>query len=397
MDLQSIECQLAQAQMARYLAGDQLPEDTVKQLEKHITDCAVCQKSAADKQISLEKMLNTGPAEPAPAPTPYEEPEAEATVATAVPMPEPESTPAPEPAPAPAPTPSEESAPKDPFADLTSVFSDPEPLTVAADPVEELETEAAAEAPTPAPVAEPTPAAAQATDDADQASEPAAKKKGIPTKTVTITVPDLGLMTKGNLKTLAMAGGLGVVLIAMAVTMRGTKDVLGEKAMTAKATESDTEKEPAEDEKPKAASKKHEEPSNAEPKPAASHAAKAPSHEPKAVDPPKTAVAAVAKNEPTPAPTHENAEEYVVASGDGGVKKASIENGKQVSAKPVSAPAKQQPKPQPKPTPPAPKATTSKPKSTVTKRYRRSYKSYRRHTTRRAKPKSIVRVYEEES
>lgn len=393
MDLQSIECQLAQAQMARYLAGDQLPEDTVKQLEKHITDCVVCQKSAADKQISLEKMLNTGPAEPAPTPTPYEEPEAEATVATAVPMPEPEAAPAPEPTPAPEPAPAEESAPKDPFADLTSVFSDPEPLTAAADPAEELEADA--ETPTPAPVAEPTPAAAQVAEDSDHAAEPAAKKKGIPTKTVTITVPDLGLMTKGNLKTLAMAGGLGVVLIAMAVTMRGTKDVLGEKAMAAKTTEADAEKEPAEDEKPKATNKKHEEPPKTETKPAVNHASKEPSHEPKPVEPPKAAVAAVTKKEPTPEPKHANTEEYVVAAGDGGVKEASIENGKQVSAKPVSAPAKPQPKPQPKP--PAPKATPSKPKSTVTKRYRRSYKSYRRHSTRHARPKSIVRVYEEES
>jgi hypothetical protein len=57
MDLQNIECQLAQAQMSRYLSGEHLPEDTVLQIEKHVSGCTNCQQVAADKKISLEAML----------------------------------------------------------------------------------------------------------------------------------------------------------------------------------------------------------------------------------------------------------------------------------------------------------------------------------------------------
>jgi len=393
MDLQSIECQLAQAQMARYLAGDQLPEDTVKQLEKHITDCAVCQKSAADKQISLEKMLSTG-SEPAPVVTPYEEPEA-----TAVPMPEPGDQPQPEPAPepAPAPAPAEETIPKDPFADLTSVFNEPDPVPdvePAAEPAADAEAPISAPGPEPAP--EPVAAVApEPTSPAEDApAEPAAKRKGIPTKTVTITVPDVGLMTKGNLKTIAMAGGLGVVLIGMSVMMRGTKDVLGEKALAAKESEvASEEAPPAKDKKSKAHAEEKPAPKDAEKPHAETKPAAKPAPEPKHTEPATKPIAANTTKPATPTVPKPNAEEYDVASTDGGVKKASIENGKQVASAPVQPPAK----PKPTPTPAKAAPAKPKPKATVTKRYRRSTKPYRRHSYRRAKPKNVVRVYEEES
>lgn len=377
--------------MARYLAGDQLPEDTVKQLEKHITDCAVCQKSAADKQISLEKMLSTGP-EPAPVVTPYEEPEA-----TAVPMPEPGDPPQPEPAPEPAPSPTEEANPKDPFADLTSVFKEPDPvpdIEPAAEPVAEADVPVAAPGPEPAP--EPVAAAAPepTPQSEDSPAEPAAKRKGIPTKTVTFTVPDVGLMTKGNLKTIAMAGGLGVVLIGMSVMMRGTKDVLGEKALAAKESEVASEEEPpANDKKTKAHAEEKPAPKEAEKPHAETKAAEKSTPAPKHTEPAAKPIAANTTKPATPAAPKPNAEEYDVASTDGGVKKASIENGKQVASTPVPPPAK----PKPTPTPAKAAPAKPKPKATVTKRYRRSTKSYRRHTYRHAKPKNVVRVYEEES
>ncbi|MBS1704366.1 MAG: zf-HC2 domain-containing protein [Armatimonadetes bacterium] len=69
MDLLNIECQLTQAQMARYLAGENLPADTVKQLERHLAECANCRDAAEAKKQDLE-LAAQSPSTPAPEPTP---------------------------------------------------------------------------------------------------------------------------------------------------------------------------------------------------------------------------------------------------------------------------------------------------------------------------------------
>jgi hypothetical protein len=56
----SIECQLAQAQMSRYLAGDVLPPDSLTELRRHIERCKECQTFAEEERIVLERMLATG-------------------------------------------------------------------------------------------------------------------------------------------------------------------------------------------------------------------------------------------------------------------------------------------------------------------------------------------------
>jgi hypothetical protein len=68
MEIDNLECQLAQAQMSRYLAGDTLPEDTVQQLELHISSCATCSAAAAEQKISLEEMLAASKTTPVVAP-----------------------------------------------------------------------------------------------------------------------------------------------------------------------------------------------------------------------------------------------------------------------------------------------------------------------------------------
>ncbi len=68
MEIENLECQLAQAQMSRYLAGDTLPEDTVQQLELHIGSCPACSAVAAEQKISLEEMLTASKASPVVAP-----------------------------------------------------------------------------------------------------------------------------------------------------------------------------------------------------------------------------------------------------------------------------------------------------------------------------------------
>lgn len=59
MKLQNIECQLAQAQMSRYLAGEPLAEETLSQLERHLASCAECKQAALDKRSSLQTIIGS--------------------------------------------------------------------------------------------------------------------------------------------------------------------------------------------------------------------------------------------------------------------------------------------------------------------------------------------------
>lgn len=49
MPVQNIECKLTQGQIGRYLAGENLPEATLFELERHLAECAECRKEV-DRQ-----------------------------------------------------------------------------------------------------------------------------------------------------------------------------------------------------------------------------------------------------------------------------------------------------------------------------------------------------------
>src|SRR4051794_5108345 len=62
MQLQNFECQIAKAQIGRYLAGDALSDEAVHQLEEHIGKCADCKQNLAERRAVLQAMLSPGEA-----------------------------------------------------------------------------------------------------------------------------------------------------------------------------------------------------------------------------------------------------------------------------------------------------------------------------------------------
>ncbi|MCH8979393.1 MAG: zf-HC2 domain-containing protein [Armatimonadetes bacterium] len=82
MQVKNVECQIAQAQMRRYLAGEEMPLAIVSDLEAHLKGCADCMAAAQLERQSLASVLTnriTGqsrrpasPAAPAPqSPIPF--------------------------------------------------------------------------------------------------------------------------------------------------------------------------------------------------------------------------------------------------------------------------------------------------------------------------------------
>ncbi len=63
MQVQEVECQLAQAQMSRYLAGDPIPDEALRQLERHVASCSDCKVMVTERRQTLRAMLKieTGP------------------------------------------------------------------------------------------------------------------------------------------------------------------------------------------------------------------------------------------------------------------------------------------------------------------------------------------------
>lgn len=59
MQLQNFECQIAKAQIGRFLAGDGLSEETVEQLEAHIAKCRDCKENLAERKIVLQATLSS--------------------------------------------------------------------------------------------------------------------------------------------------------------------------------------------------------------------------------------------------------------------------------------------------------------------------------------------------
>lgn len=66
MQVQNFECQIAKAQIGRYVGGDKLSDDTIEQLEAHISKCPDCKQNLAERRTALQAMLSLGSEETAP-------------------------------------------------------------------------------------------------------------------------------------------------------------------------------------------------------------------------------------------------------------------------------------------------------------------------------------------
>jgi hypothetical protein len=58
MQVKNIECQIAQAQLRRYLTGEDMPNSIVTDLETHLRHCAECMDSAHSLRESLKGVLH---------------------------------------------------------------------------------------------------------------------------------------------------------------------------------------------------------------------------------------------------------------------------------------------------------------------------------------------------
>ena len=65
MQVQNFECQIAKAQIGRYVAGDILSEETMEQLEAHVAKCPDCKQNLAERRAVLQAMLTTDEPKPA--------------------------------------------------------------------------------------------------------------------------------------------------------------------------------------------------------------------------------------------------------------------------------------------------------------------------------------------
>ncbi len=69
MPVETIECQIVQAQLGRYLSGESFSSEMVAQLEAHIANCPICRTEVAQRRASLQLLLGaTGATQAASAP-----------------------------------------------------------------------------------------------------------------------------------------------------------------------------------------------------------------------------------------------------------------------------------------------------------------------------------------
>lgn len=61
MPVETIECQIVQGQLGRYLAGDALPSEAVREMEGHIARCPICRVEVAQRRATLQTLLGTSP------------------------------------------------------------------------------------------------------------------------------------------------------------------------------------------------------------------------------------------------------------------------------------------------------------------------------------------------
>lgn len=90
MQVQNIECQIAKAQMGRYVSGGGLADDAIDQLEAHIAKCPDCRKALDERRSALMMALEDNGERTHPAPAPAIAPVAVAEVSAPTPAAEPE-------------------------------------------------------------------------------------------------------------------------------------------------------------------------------------------------------------------------------------------------------------------------------------------------------------------
>lgn len=60
MPVKNVECQLAEMQIGRYVSGEHLSSEALKQLEAHVASCQSCSMVLAERRKSLHSMLAHG-------------------------------------------------------------------------------------------------------------------------------------------------------------------------------------------------------------------------------------------------------------------------------------------------------------------------------------------------
>ena len=70
MQTRNLECQLAMAQLKRYLSGSKLSDEALEALESHLVDCPVCRLAVQAQKVHTEPVLPTQAVVQTPAPTP---------------------------------------------------------------------------------------------------------------------------------------------------------------------------------------------------------------------------------------------------------------------------------------------------------------------------------------
>lgn len=67
MPVETIECQIVQAQLGRYLTGDRFSPEALTELEDHIARCPICRQEVAVRKATLQSLLGATQAAPADA------------------------------------------------------------------------------------------------------------------------------------------------------------------------------------------------------------------------------------------------------------------------------------------------------------------------------------------
>lgn len=229
----SIECQLAQAQMSRYLAGDVLPPDSLEELRRHIDKCTECQTFAEEERIELEKMLASGMVESAiPRPGPDSEPEDEPALVDQASEPPPQKAARKSKETRRAPEPQPEDEPEDLLAEPVAAFADAELDAALMSLVPEAPDPAPAEA-ADGEIGDPIAAIQDKVPQVERRS-----KTEHPRLNRRIALPalpklDLAKIKDGarkNVRTLALSVALAVVLVVMSAFAANPGKLFGAKA-----------------------------------------------------------------------------------------------------------------------------------------------------------------------
>lgn len=67
MTVQNFECKIAKSQIGRYLSGEAMSAESLRQLEEHIAECASCKLTVVERRAALQGMLG-GPEIPGGSP-----------------------------------------------------------------------------------------------------------------------------------------------------------------------------------------------------------------------------------------------------------------------------------------------------------------------------------------